>query len=122
MKYTFLIAILFATFHISAQQFNKVTPAAGETLPEWAIKMYGENPNIWEVDDEYRIWRQSHQEEKTTYTQYYKKWRRAIEPFINNEGFEQRPNEAEIEEFNSRLITIKNNNPDFYQNRDGLGW
>ncbi|HZV43137.1 MAG TPA: hypothetical protein VFF90_01600, partial [Saprospiraceae bacterium] len=77
----------------------------------WAIQMYSDHPNIWQVDDGYRIWRQTHPEEKTTYTQYYKKWRRDLDPFINQQGFEYRPTDAEKQEFYSRLENIKKINP-----------
>src|SRR5205085_2880144 len=78
--------------------------------PEWAILMYTDHPNVWQVDDGYLAWRKINPEAKTTFTQYYKKWRHDIDPYINNKGFEQRPTDAEKKEFASRLETIKKAN------------
>src|SRR6187399_2658829 len=111
MKLRFLFLLLVLSSTLFAQKYYKVAPVKGETLPAWAIQMYSDHPNIWQVDDGYRIWRQTHPEEKTTYTQYYKKWRRDLEPFINNQGFEERPTEQEKIEFNQRLETLKKSSP-----------
>ncbi|MEP6794761.1 MAG: hypothetical protein ABJB16_10575, partial [Saprospiraceae bacterium] len=110
MKFCFLLALCCVAFHLSAQPLYKVTPVPGESLPVWAQMMYGDRPNIWQVDDLYRIWRQTHPDEKTTYTQYYKKWRHAVDPFINHQGFEKRPTAAETKEFYSRLENLKKKN------------
>lgn len=71
MKCVFILIHSMASPYVSAQPFYKVTPVLGETIPGRAIQMYEEHPNIWQVDDDYRIWRLSHPQEKTTYTQYY---------------------------------------------------
>ena len=107
MKILSFALLFLLSLQVSGQQLYKVAPTADEVLPAWAVKMYGVHPNVWQVDDEYRIWRQTHPDAKTTYTQYYKKWRRAVEPFINTQGFEERPTQASIEEFNSRLEKLK---------------
>lgn len=122
MKYTFLILSLLITFHLPAQQLHKVTPSLNESLPGWAVKMYGDSPNIWQVDDEYRIWRQSHPTEKTTYTQYYKKWHRAMEPFINNQGFIAKPSPAENQAFRKRLEDLKQHSKLRPDARGGSTW
>ncbi|HZV43675.1 MAG TPA: hypothetical protein VFF90_04330, partial [Saprospiraceae bacterium] len=111
MKLRFLFLLLVLSSTLFAQKYYKVAPVKGEILPTWAIQMYSDHPNIWQVDDGYRVWRQTHPEEKTTYTQYYKKWRHDLDPFINNQGFEHRSTDAEKQEFYSRLTNIKKNNP-----------
>jgi PKD repeat protein/photosystem II stability/assembly factor-like uncharacterized protein len=112
MKYLLFLLFLIPSIYSFSQPFDKVTPVSGETIPSWAIEMYGDHPNIWEVDDKYRIWRQNHPAEKTTYTQYYKKWRRAVEPYINNQGYEQRPTEDEKKEFYQRLADLEKKYPE----------
>lgn len=102
-----LFGLLLMVSHLSSQKLIPFTPVSGETLPTWAIEMYSNHPNVWRVDDNYRRWRHSNPDAKTTYTQYYKKWRREIDPFINKEGFEQRPTEAEKLEFQQRIQSIK---------------
>src|SRR5689334_3853413 len=105
----FFILIL-SSSSIFAQKYYKVAPVKGETLPEWAIQMYSDHPNIWQVDDGYRKWRSIHPDEKTTYTQYYIKWRHDVDPYINNKGFEQRPAASEVKAFNDRLDALKKKN------------
>src|SRR5688500_2329527 len=121
MKLLLIIIITLSAFSLSGQQFSKVNPSANESLPAWAEKMYTDNPNIWEVYDKYRIWRRSNPDAKTTYTPYYKKWRRSIEPFINNRGFVQKPTHDEKIAFNERLESIKSKNASFYADRN-FGW
>lgn len=110
MKLIPLVLLVAFSSSLSAQKYYKVAPAKGETLPEWAIQMYSDHPNIWQVDDGYRNWRQTHPEEKTTFSQYYKKWRHDVDPYINNQGFEQRPTNNEILAFNARLESLKKKN------------
>lgn len=110
----FLLAILlgFACNYLDAQPFCKVNTSAGEILPDWAIAMYGDNPNVWAVDDAYRMWRRANPDLKTTYTQYYKKWRRAINPFIAETGYVAYPSAAEeraFRELQSSLVQEKQN-------------
>ena len=95
-------------FQVSAQKLFKPSPAAGETLPEWAQEMYAGHANVWKIDDAYRFWRRSHPKDKTTFTQYYKKWRRAAEPFIDAAGWIKIPDAAEKESFHQRLQQLKN--------------
>lgn len=113
MKIHLPVLLLFSVFLpsglLDAQKLTPLTPVTGEALPEWAIKMYGNHPNVWEIDDAYRIWRRTNPDVKTTYSQYYKKWRRGIDPYINSQGFEQKPTEAEQTEFQNRLANLKKN-------------
>lgn len=102
------IALLFLLpLTLISQPLHKVAPSAGETLPAWAQMMYGDNPNVWKVDDEYRIWRKSNPALKTTYTQFYKKWRRAAEPNINTLGFIQQPTLEERDAFYQKIEKLK---------------
>ncbi|MBK9985369.1 MAG: PKD domain-containing protein [Saprospiraceae bacterium] len=110
MKCKLLLLCLLFSIGLFGQEYNKVNPVPGESLPVWAQMMYGDHPNIWQVDDLYRIWRQTHPDEKTTYTQYYKKWRHAVDPFISLQGFEKRPTAAETKEFYTRLENLKKKN------------
>jgi hypothetical protein len=53
-----LFCFCFLSINLSAQQYYKVTPTPEESLPTWATLMYSPNPNDWQVDDGYRIWKQ----------------------------------------------------------------
>ncbi|MDQ3015148.1 MAG: PKD domain-containing protein [Bacteroidota bacterium] len=122
MKYLFTLSFFCITVFSTAQSISKISPAAGETNPAWAIRMYSEHPNIWQVDDEYRAWRKSNPTAKTTYTQYYKKWRRDVTPYIDQEGFEKRPSADEFSAFQQRLENLKNSTHDLNVNRQGGNW
>lgn len=117
-----LILLLGIPTILSAQLNFPPRPAAGETLPDWAVEMYAPNPNVWRVDDGYRRWRKEHPKTKTTYTQFYKKWRRAATPDINNQGFIQRPDDSDFAAFQQRLQSFKKNGtPESQQTWTSLG-
>ena len=107
MKILYYLLLLILPLSLNSQQLHKVAPAYGETLPGWAVKMYGDHPNVWEVDDEYRAWRKINPDLKTTYTQFYKKWRRAYEPNINTQGFIQIPTPEAQDAYYQRLDKLK---------------
>lgn len=90
MKYFFTLFALALTCSLPAQKLYPPTPVHNEILPDWAKEMYSAQPNVWRVDDAYTQWRRTHPSEKTTYTQYYKKWRRAVTSSIDHQGFIQK--------------------------------
>ena len=107
MKKLVYLLFLLTAFQVSAQKLFKPAPAAGEILPDWAIEMYSDNPNVWEVEAGYQVWRQAHPKEKTTFSQYYKKWRRAALPYTNQNGVMSRPNPAETAAFRQQTAALK---------------
>ncbi len=107
MRYLFFACALLFASQLHAQKLIKPAPAAGEILPEWAVEMYAENPNVWSVESGYRTWRESHPDDKTTFTQYYKKWRRAVQPYVNSEGWVVKPEAAEVAEFQNRIERLR---------------
>ena len=92
MKIRIILVVLFAfsSMHTMAQPMSRPSQYEINTLPEWAKKMYGTNPNVLEVDSLYRNYYRSHAFIKTYHTQYYKKWRRAVVDFIDDQGFVKR--------------------------------
>ncbi len=107
MKYFLSAFALLFAFHLHAQKLFKPAPASGETLPDWAQEMYTDHPNVWKVDDGYRAWRISHPSEKTTFSQYYKKWRRAVQPYVSPAGWVEKPGAAESATFQQRIKQLK---------------
>ncbi|MBC8173023.1 MAG: T9SS type A sorting domain-containing protein [Chitinophagales bacterium] len=89
----------------SAQFINFYKPAGYEIAeaPQWAQKMYSDDPNVYEVDQLYNVYYETHLFEKNYHTQYYKRWRRFVAPFINENGFVVLP---EVAEFNQQINTI----------------
>ncbi|MFN3939826.1 MAG: WD40/YVTN/BNR-like repeat-containing protein, partial [Chitinophagales bacterium] len=77
------------SLNITAQfiHFAPASPSEIQSAPEWAQMMYGENPNIWEVDRQYRKYYDTHVYTKNYHTQYYKRWRRFVAPYTNDAGF-----------------------------------
>lgn len=76
-------------------QFFKIIPAPSDDVPDWALLMYGEDPNIYEVAEAYLAYYEATPFVKTIHTQNYKYWIRQIEPYVNEEGFVRPPTRAE---------------------------
>jgi photosystem II stability/assembly factor-like uncharacterized protein len=85
MKLLVLFCLLTATFVCKAQQIPSSTEIA--SLPLWAQKMYGENPNVLEVSELYRNFYREHDFEKNYHTQYFKRWKRSVITKIDDQGF-----------------------------------
>ncbi len=90
-----LPAFLLASFSLTAQNLAKPSPGELATLPQWAQEMYSGNPKVKKVDSLYKDYFSSHPFEKTTHTQAYKHWRRRIAPYVNEQGYIEKPSEAE---------------------------
>ncbi len=91
--------ILFILFFSASYGQSLETSKNGElykNAPDWAKLMYTENPNVNEVDQLYAEYFQKTKYTKSYHTQYYKRWRRAINPFLNNEGFFDTAKKAKI--------------------------
>ncbi len=91
----FLLALSTTVFLFEGKLFSQpmYKPSAYEInqLPEWARKMYSDNPNVFEVDSLYNLYYENNEFEKTYHTQYYKKWKRAVAEFVDESGFIQIP-------------------------------
>lgn len=82
----------FILFFISAFSFSQTsfpikTGNLYKKAPEWAKAMYGDNPNVNTVDNLYKSYYKDNPFVKSYHTQFYKRWRKAINNFINDEGF-----------------------------------
>lgn len=78
------------------QQFTFPVPPPKAERNDWIDLLYQPDPNIYQIDQAYSEWYTSHPFEKTTYAQFYKKWRRHIEPYIQSDGSVQYPTSEEI--------------------------
>ncbi|MBL7816310.1 MAG: T9SS type A sorting domain-containing protein [Saprospiraceae bacterium] len=67
--------------------FLKSKPAIDKETPDWAVMMYSKNPHVPTLDSLYQVWRTANPTEKTVHTQNYKKWRRAVEKWLDTEGY-----------------------------------
>ena len=86
MKFLVLFCLLTTTtFFIQGQRIPSLIEIA--SLPLWAQKMYGENPNVLEVSELYRNFYREHDFEKNYHTQYFKRWKRSVITKIDDQGF-----------------------------------
>lgn len=88
MKKLLLLFVLLTAIVGYSQQSPKPTISNQlyKDAPAWAKLMYTENANANTVDHLYRKYYETNAYIKSFHTQYYKRWRRAINPFLNNEG------------------------------------
>lgn len=86
-----LLAILWFATPLNAQKIYKPYISHREVLPEWVSLMYAPNPNVWAVDNARLDYYRTHPFQKTAHTQYYKRWRRAVAPYIDGQGYVQMP-------------------------------
>jgi len=80
-----------ACFLMYAQTFAQLMqkPSSNEIaiLPTWAQLMYSEHPNVFAVQNAYQDYYRSNTFEKNYHTQYYKRWIRFNQYFVNDAGF-----------------------------------
>lgn len=115
MRY-FLIT---AAFCLSALSFSQNSPTKSGELyqnaPYWAKEMYKENPNVFYVDKLYKEYYTENTYSKSFHTQYYKRWRKAIGNFLNDNGYfdVKKKNKLRkiIDRRKSEINTKRNDNP-----------
>ncbi|HNI04401.1 MAG TPA: PKD domain-containing protein [Flavobacteriales bacterium] len=55
-------------------------------LPDWAVLMYGADPDVRAVEDAYTDWFRTHPFEKTVHTQHYKFWLNQVRGEVDMHG------------------------------------
>jgi photosystem II stability/assembly factor-like uncharacterized protein len=108
-KLQFLLLFLIATAVYSQSTKSNDSSQLYKDAPTWAKLMYSENPNVNTIDDLYITYFKTFSYEKSYHTQYYKRWRRAINPFLNGEGYYDHAKKLELRSAISRLQTAQNN-------------
>ena len=84
--FTVIIA-LSITCRVSAQMLQPANSYELGNAPLWVKKLYGTNPNVFEIDKLYNDYYTSNNFVKSFYTQEFKRWRRAVGDFIDDNGF-----------------------------------
>ena len=110
MKPFLITCLLLFTLHPSLFPQQVKYPGTDPSLPEWARVMYAGNPNVRAVEKAFENYYRTHDFEKSYHTQYYKRWRRTVDPFVDAQGFVEIPTveeqlalqEAQREFLNSR--------------------
>lgn len=114
MKKLLLLFVLLFAIVLNGQQSpqSNISNQLYKEAPNWAKLMYGENPNVNTVDNLYRSYYETHPYVKSYHTQYYKRWRRAIDPYVNKEGFYDHTKKLQAVEAARILKNSQNTNPE----------
>ncbi|WP_034058870.1 T9SS type A sorting domain-containing protein [Lacinutrix jangbogonensis] len=105
-------------------QTNSTIPSGQlyTTAPEWAKSMYGTNPSVNQVDVLYKRYYKDNLFVKSYHTQYYKRWRKAINNFVNDDGFYDHNKKTELKTLlDKRLLQTASKNRGFTGNWSMLG-
>ncbi len=78
-------------------EWFKTVPHIDANTPDWAVMMYGADPNFYQVVDAYEAYYRTHEYNKTEHGQNFKYWLKKVQPFVNDEGFIRPPSPAEEE-------------------------
>lgn len=82
----FISILIFSVSNLTGQSMFK--PSDYEILrsPEWVKEMYSESPNFYKVQSLYNKYYEENNFEKNYNTQYYKRWKRLIMPYVRPDG------------------------------------
>jgi Secretion system C-terminal sorting domain len=80
-----LSCLLLSFAYGQSQELNKESDLY-KSAPNWAKLMYSKNPNVNQVDQLYVDYFNKTAYVKSYHTQYYKRWRRAVNTYLNNAG------------------------------------
>ncbi|MBK6622276.1 MAG: PKD domain-containing protein [Saprospirales bacterium] len=102
-----LLSFLLILFSASAQfPFPPLMPE-DPNMPEWALDLYSESPNAYEIDRAFKEYYQAHPFEKNVHTQYYKRWRRFVAPYVKADGFIHWPTVSELKAEQDRRLALR---------------
>ncbi len=107
--------IFFFSLNLSAQnstQFFRALPSSFEIAqaPDWAQKMYSQNPNVNEVVDLYNHYFKTSPFQKSIHTQNFKHWIRQTEPLLDEKSQIKPATEVEEQAKYNLLKSIKSRN------------
>ncbi len=94
----------------NSTEFFKDMPLIQTSTPNWAVLMYSDDPNVFEVDFLYSQYYEDNRFIKTIHTQNYKFWRKQVAPFCTPEGLIRIPTQREQEEKLEVIANNKSNN------------
>lgn len=84
-------------------EFFKTIPLIDDNTPNWAVAMYGKNPNVYQVVEMYEAYYRTHEFVKTIHTQNFKHWRWRAEEYLDADGYIQIPDQKTEEQEQQRL-------------------
>lgn len=83
------------SFSQNQSSFFKLMPKLEGGEPLWAIEMYKEDPNVFQVIDLYEEYYSKNEFEKTIHTQNFKHWLKQTEDYVGAEGWIRIPSSEE---------------------------
>ncbi len=117
MSHRFLIILLIVAvadtaFSQNDPSFFKTIPPQGTSMPEWAERMYSEDPDVREVERMYHAYYKEYPFAKNTHTQNYRHWLRLLRQnhWISEDGFIRRPDFAQVERINQSWHELRKKN------------
>lgn len=102
--FTIIVSNLFL-FSSNGQIMSKPSTYEISQLPHWAQYMYSENPNVFIADSLYSEYYETTSFEKSYHTQYYKRWRRAVNDKIDENGFVRQFTATELAAIQSEYLS-----------------
>jgi len=108
LTFVFFTLPFLSTF--KAQQLLKPSPTEIASLPHWAQLMYGDHVNVFEVQNAYENYYRTHPFVKSYHTQYYKRWIRSQQYFVDDNGFIEEPSIYDINVRRQAYLKKQNNN------------
>lgn len=103
---TLPLLLLCSIVSIFAQKLPATQPDSGNSLPPWVQLMYSERPNVQTLDSLYNAYFREQPFVKTTHTQYYKKWRRLVEPFVGSDGYVKAQTNADVRRAQQTYLSL----------------
>lgn len=96
-------------------------PAYDESFPGWARMLYRYPVSVNEVDSGFQVYMNVHPGEKSPVIRYYKIWRRAVEPFVMDDGSIRIP---DLADYRNNLLNSQQDAARKYKTvaGDNSGW
>jgi len=95
MQHIFFAFILSLLVSTSIAQSWPVAPPLGQDAPDWMQKLASDDPNLFDIQREYRDYYRVNPFVKNTYTQFYKRFMRWARPYVKGDGHIAVPTPAE---------------------------
>jgi photosystem II stability/assembly factor-like uncharacterized protein len=117
------LILIFLCFSVSYGQsiIKNKNSELYKSAPDWAKLMYSENPNVNVVDRLYAEYFKNNKYSKSYHSQYYKRWRRAINPYLNNEGYFDKAKKTKLVANLPTLQNVQENSKKVGNNWTALG-
>lgn len=108
MKLTLLWYVLvFFSLNTLAQTLYRPSAYEISQSPDWAKEMYSETPNVFKVDSLINLFYKNQPFQKSYHTQFYKRWRRSISEFINENGYVNLPTKSQAEQQEAEYLSLQ---------------